>query len=304
MNSLSVIRRRMVILAFVCGSLPTLAQTDTLASFISGRTLFNTSCRPCHGVHREIIGPMLASIPKKHTKKWLGKFIRNSQEVILSGDAYGSELFEHYHHQVMPSFTRFSDREINNLLLYIESESIHPAETVNIDDDVMQNGGDHIIHGKVLFQDQCLTCHHVGDETFGPALGSVTKRHSAAWLSHFIRHSAEVIDSGDPYATNLFKNYNHKPMIDLEFLSDDDIESILAYIEFASSSVSAQGGVNGRKVVSGRDVRSIRSVECNAESGNLFKWLILAPGIAGVLILLFLATLLVKEAAQEKTGVI
>lgn len=248
---------------------------------------------------------MLASSPKKHTKEWLGRFIRNSQDVIISGDPYGSELFEHYHHQVMPSFNWFSDYEINNLLLYIESESLHPAETVDIDNDVMQNGGNQIVHGKVLFQDQCLTCHHVQDETFGPALGSVTKRHSAAWLRHFIRNSSQVIESGDPYAMNLFKNYNHKPMIDMGFLSDDDIENILAYIEFASSSVSAQGGVNGRRrVTPNSDLRSLSSVESNIESGSLFKWLILAPGIAGVLILLFLGTLLVKRAAQEKTGVV
>ena len=81
--------------------LATTLQHDSTQSIRAGNLIFRTSCSACHSIHRENIGPMLASITKKKSKAWLTRFIRNSQAVISSGDAYANLLYKNYNNCYM-----------------------------------------------------------------------------------------------------------------------------------------------------------------------------------------------------------
>jgi mono/diheme cytochrome c family protein len=177
---------------------------------------------------------MLASITKKKSKAWLTRFIRNSQAVISSGDAYANLLYKNYNH-VMPSFSELSDDDIHDILNYLESNSTTVINEMAMDNDIMQNSNPDVLYGRQLFRQQCASCHSIYHESYGPALGSVTKRLPKAWLIPFIRNSQKIIKGGDPYALPLFDSFNHRIMVNMDFLNEEQINSILTYIEFASA---------------------------------------------------------------------
>lgn len=86
--------------------------------------------------------------------------------------------------------------------------------------------------GKDLFQKNCTVCHTIGQgKLVGPDLQGVTKKAERAWLMKFIKNSQAVIQSGDPLATQLFQEYNRAIMPAFTQFSDEEIGSILDYIE-------------------------------------------------------------------------
>jgi cytochrome c2 len=88
--------------------------------------------------------------------------------------------------------------------------------------------------GKVLFKQYCAQCHNknMKDKLTGPALGGVEERwESQELLYAWIRNSQEVIASGDPYAVALYNEYNKSVMNPFVFLTDDEIASMLLYID-------------------------------------------------------------------------
>ena len=88
--------------------------------------------------------------------------------------------------------------------------------------------------GKKLFKAKCNACHHLELRLVGPPLKNVHTKHSEEWLLKFIKSTATMIAAGDSAAVSLFNTYNKVPMPD-QNLSDDEIKSILAYIELESA---------------------------------------------------------------------
>ena len=53
------------------------------------------ACKVCHNISGpKLIGPTLGGILDRRDKAWIYRFVRNSTEVIESGDAYAVKLFE------------------------------------------------------------------------------------------------------------------------------------------------------------------------------------------------------------------
>ena len=85
-----------------------------------GAKLFQV-CSACHQISdAKLIGPGLKGITQRRDREWLTRFIRNSQEVIQSGDPYAVKLFEQFNKIPMPP-NNLTDEEINILLDYIEN---------------------------------------------------------------------------------------------------------------------------------------------------------------------------------------
>jgi len=86
--------------------------------------------------------------------------------------------------------------------------------------------------GKQLFDTNCRTCHRVQERLIGPPLAGVYDRApSLQWIVDFVHNSSAVIASGDPYAVNLFNEYNRVAMTPFTSLSSDDVMNILAYVK-------------------------------------------------------------------------
>ncbi len=90
--------------------------------------------------------------------------------------------------------------------------------------------------GKNLFKTKCATCHNKGMKaaSTGPALGGVVERWSdypESDLYAWIRNSAALISTGHPRANEIFNEYDKSAMTAFPELTDDDVASLLAYID-------------------------------------------------------------------------
>jgi mono/diheme cytochrome c family protein len=87
-----------------------------------------------------------------------------------------------------------------------------------------------VIEGETLFKQICVACHTIGGgRLIGPDLAGVHTRRPQEWLIRYVKSSQTVIKSGDPYATQLFKDYKEVLMPDNNY-SDAQIVNILEYV--------------------------------------------------------------------------
>lgn len=214
-----------------------------------GKKHFLENCYACHSIGKEKIGPALGSVPDKRELSWLQSFIRNSQEVILSGDSVAVFLSKSYNRQTMPAFTKLTQQDIVEILAYIKDASLRP-DTKDAEDIKLDFINNNYIAGQVLFDAQCATCHAIDHKVIGPALASIPKTRDRAWLHRFIRNSKDVIASGDNHANFLYNQFDQTRMPAFEFLSTDKINNILDYIETECESPNYTAGINGLKLKS------------------------------------------------------
>ena len=89
-----------------------------------GEGLFSSNCASCHYLgdeDKKLIGPGLGGhINEKYTNEWLYSWIKNSSELIASGDEQAIEVYEKYNKSQMTAFPQFSNEDIDNILAYIE----------------------------------------------------------------------------------------------------------------------------------------------------------------------------------------
>jgi mono/diheme cytochrome c family protein len=86
--------------------------------------------------------------------------------------------------------------------------------------------------GKMLFQDNCASCHSIIKDLTGPALGGVEDRIKDKKLLYaWIRNSQAVLKTGNPYFKDLVKRYDNVIMTSFSNLSDEEIAAILHYIK-------------------------------------------------------------------------
>ena len=92
--------------------------------------------------------------------------------------------------------------------------------------------------GKTLFKSNCTSCHTIGKgKLVGPDLQDVHKKRSEAWLLKWIKSSLSFIKSGDADAVAVFNANNKIHMTDFNFLSDEQIKSIVGYVQAESENM-------------------------------------------------------------------
>ena len=119
------------------------APADAGGDVAAGEALFKANCAACHKLDKKATGPALRNIADKHDRQWLYKWIRNSSEMIASGDAVAVKLFEENNKSVMTAFPALSETDIDNILAYTSQEktvaAVTPGPTPNDGGD--GNGG-------------------------------------------------------------------------------------------------------------------------------------------------------------------
>ena len=87
-------------------------------------------------------------------------------------------------------------------------------------------------HGQELFTNNCASCHAITDEAVvGPGLKGATTRRPVEWILTWVKNPQKVIAGGDKYAVDLYNKYNKAQMTAFPNFKDEDIKSILAYID-------------------------------------------------------------------------
>ncbi len=88
----------------------------------AGKSLFENNCTQCHAINEVVVGPALKGITDRRPTDWLISFIKNSQQVIQSGDKYAVDLYNQYNKTQMPAFN-FKDEQILSILAYVNQEA-------------------------------------------------------------------------------------------------------------------------------------------------------------------------------------
>lgn len=248
------------------------------ASVADGERLFRANCAKCHELCDQQLGPALTDVMYKRPFPWLVKFIQNSSNVIASGDAYATHLYDSYNSMKMPSFPELEEDDIKNILGYLKSESDKARKDTVIENttelsqliekarnttyEKEQGSEDYYgittdlrvpvdeasaLRGKTLFRQQCNSCHELCESTIGPALSGITKRRPLPWLLAFINNPSEVAKTGDNYTNFLVSSYSFI-MPQFSFITDEQKLDILAYIRFETASDVSESGVNSQHI--------------------------------------------------------
>jgi mono/diheme cytochrome c family protein len=97
---------------------PDAAAPSQGADPVKGKELFNANCAACHKLDAKATGPMLRGIAAKYDASWLHKWVRNSSELIKSGDAQAVKVYEENNKAVMSAFPQLTDGDIDNIIAY------------------------------------------------------------------------------------------------------------------------------------------------------------------------------------------
>ena len=93
-----------------------------------GKEIFNTLCAACHKLDSKSIGPALRGVTDKRETEWLHAWIRNSSELIASGDETAVALYNEFNQVAMPPFPQLSDEDIDNILAYVSQPKQVPQQ--------------------------------------------------------------------------------------------------------------------------------------------------------------------------------
>ncbi len=101
--------------------------------------------------------------------------------------------------------------------------------------------------GAKIFKQNCAVCHLLTDQKLtGPGLAGVADRvpkPADEWLAKWIKNNNKVIASGDAYAKTLVANNGGvDAMTEFEFLSDDDIKALVAFVKNPPAPPTAVAG--------------------------------------------------------------
>ena len=110
---------------------------------VKGKELFNANCAACHKLDAKATGPMLRGIASKHDMEWLYKWVKNSSDLIKSGDAAAVKVFEENNKAVMTASPQLSNGDIDNIIAYTsepKAEASAAAATVTVDGGQNQEG--------------------------------------------------------------------------------------------------------------------------------------------------------------------
>ncbi len=166
------------------------------------------------------------------------------------------------------------------------------------------SGGGDVAKGEGIFKNNCAQCHATSDEVLvGPGLKGVRQRTPGeAWLQKWIRNSANVIASGDAYAVQVYNKFQKIPMSTFPNLTDDDIKSILDYVDSANAAPS-QGAVPGGPAPTGP--APAQPGDAGSPS-SLFTFVLVALLVVMLLVLgvlLVIVTILSKAVQPAAVGI-
>lgn len=106
-------------------------------------------------------------------------------------------------------------------------------------------GQDASEQGKTLFNQRCAACHKLEQKLIGPPLARISERRTEEWFVKFVSNSQALIQSGDPQAVAIYKEYNQQVMPPFPDLSDADIKAIWTYLNGIAAPQQAEAAAPG-----------------------------------------------------------
>jgi len=221
------------------------AAGDASAQVNEGEQLFNQVCVACHTINKgKLIGPDLANVHQRRPEEWIIRFVKSSQSVIKSGDAYAAALFEEFNKIPMPD-NNFTDAQILNIISYIAANSpggttdpgVAVADPVRPRPDATETD---IRSGRLLFGGQrrfenggpaCNSCHNLryaGIMAGGALSKDLTDVHTRLGVAGV---EALVANAPFPVMKEAFKGRE---------LTEKEIFEVASFLEHVAGNTAAQ----------------------------------------------------------------
>lgn len=94
--------------------------------------------------------------------------------------------------------------------------------------------------GEILFKANCKACHSLDQKLVGPALrNAYSGVPGEKWLRNWITNSSKMIAAGDPYAVQLFEEYNKTQMTNYTTMKKEDLNALIAYLKYVEAETMA-----------------------------------------------------------------
>ncbi|MGB0850633.1 MAG: c-type cytochrome [Bacteroidia bacterium] len=99
--------------------------------------------------------------------------------------------------------------------------------------------------GSKLFASNCASCHAINNKVVGPPLAGLIDKYDEdyEWILAWIKNNGKLRKSGDERANAIFDEYNGLDMTVFENLSDEEITSILMWVENGGDGMKAEAPV-------------------------------------------------------------
>lgn len=143
--------------------------------------------------------------------------------------------------------------------------------------------------GESLFKQKCTSCHAINSVVVGPALKGVNDRYSEEWLLKWIKNSQALVAAGDEQAVALFEGHNNLVMTAFPDLSDEDIKSILAYVDDAGNQPAGPDPVSGEGATA-------------AGSGDVNNFMLI--GLIAVIVIAFIVIVVLNRVIRALERII
>jgi cytochrome c2 len=129
------------------------------------------------------------------------------------------------------------------LVCFVSISSFAQDSTAKKESAPAAGGGDALVgQGEAIFKSNCSSCHFLDKEKVGPALrGAVKRWGGAAQMMEFIKQPA-VTATKNPYAKTLLAKYAPTVMPNHDFLKENELKSLVAYIENGKDAVIIKDG--------------------------------------------------------------
>ncbi len=97
-------------------------QGETLQMYEKGKKIFGEKCSSCHNENMitNSTGSALGGITQRRTKEWLRSYVRSPLAMLSNKDPQALEVQKNAV-AVMQGFSNLTDEEIDQILLYIET---------------------------------------------------------------------------------------------------------------------------------------------------------------------------------------
>lgn len=101
-----------------------------------------------------------------------------------------------------------------------------------------------IATGTLLFNSHCAACHNFRKDGIGPQLAGITEQLSPEHLRNFIKNPQKLIAAGNERAIQVQEKFKGATMPAFEFLNDEELDALLAFIHSKKPGEPSAGLVN------------------------------------------------------------
>ncbi len=125
-------------------------QQDVFAADAAkGQQLFQANCARCHStvLTQDLTGPALYEVSERvPSKEWLYGWIRNSAEIIATGDEYANSIYEEWNKSAMSAMPHLTNEDIDDIVAWIDGwappadDAEGGAATITVGDDDTLSG--------------------------------------------------------------------------------------------------------------------------------------------------------------------